>query len=472
MKVEFTTQSGRDQLNPAAQTGRLINCYREPLVPGGKGQFQLRAVPGMEELADLGRVFMRALNVFDGDLLTVCGGTLSSVAIDGTATDIGAVGETEETGISENTGYATIVADGDYYTWDGTTLATVDPGFPVASVGYIGGYTVVTELNGRRLAWSDLADPTTFPGLNFASAEIDNLPIIRGIILKDIWFLFKASGFEMWGVTDLAGARAFQRISGAMGETGLAGYSLITTFPDGMAFVGTDGRVNVWSGGIRPISTPPVEVALTECEPQSVFYYTRRGHGFICVTFKDCPAWCYDIATGEWHEREQAGEPWTARKSVKLGDDWFVGTAAGKISKLVARCRDHDDVLVRTAVSTPLAPGKPFIVSSVSVYPVVGQHLEDDEVVVLDDGDVMLGFGGLAVMGWGDDTPASVTLSATRNGVEFGPPKARSLGARGDYSRWISWRALGQFRRMGAFKLVMTATQDVPILSAAEVEIA
>ncbi len=472
MKVEFTSQSGRDQLNPAAQTGRLINCYREPLVPGGKGQYQIRSVPGMEQVADVARVFMRALAVFDGDILTVCGGGLSSVTTAGGATDIGAVGESVETGISENTGYATIVADGDYFTWDGTTLNTVDPGFPVASVSYIGGYTVVTELDGRRLAWSGLANPTTFNGLHFASAEIDNKPIIRGIVLKDILFLFKETGFEMWGVTGQSGANAFQRISGAMGETGLAGYALITTFPDGLAFVGTDGRVNIWSGGIRPISTPPVEVALTECDPQSVFYYTRRGHGFICVTFRDCPAWCYDIATGEWHEREEADAAWTARHSVKIADEWFVGTAAGKISRLTARCRDHGGVLRRRAVSTPLAPGKPFIVSSLSVYPVVGRHLENDEVFVLDDGEVSLGFGGLAVIGWGDDSPAGIALRTTRNGVEFGPPKMRTLGATGDYGRWIAWRALGQFRRMGAFEVTITATQDIPILSAAEVEIA
>ena len=115
MKVEFTSQSGRDGVNPSAQTGRLINLFREPLVAGAKAGYQLRAVSGMAQIADLDRVFMRDLRVFNGNLLSLCGGMLSRITANGVVTEIGEVGDSEASNLSENTGYATIVADGSYH---------------------------------------------------------------------------------------------------------------------------------------------------------------------------------------------------------------------------------------------------------------------------------------------------------------------------------------------------------------------
>lgn len=473
MKVEFSTQSGRDGVNPAAQTGRLVNLFREPLVPGGKAVYQLRAVPGMAQIADLDRVFMRALMPWGGGMLSLCGGVLSTVSTAGATVEIGDVGESEYSGLSENTGYATIVSDGGYWYMEDTTLTAVAFDYTLGSVSYIGGYTVVTEKDGRRFAWSDLADPTTFDGLSFASAEINNDPIIRGVVLKDLLLLFKASGFELWGVSGLSGADAFQRVSGSMEETGLKAYGLLATFPNGLAFVGTDGRVHVWAGGLRPISTPPVEVAIQEYDPQRVFYYELRGHGFICLTFRDCPAWCYDIATGEWHERAEGDGPWTLATTVKIGDDWHGGTTNGKIVRLATRCTDFDDALIRRAVSLPLSRGKPFIVSSVAVYPQTGVYRQTDDNFILEDDDYFLSMDGYRPLGWlgADEGPARISLRTTRDGVSFGPEKVRELGSAGERKRWINWRNLGQFQRMAAFELTISSVHDVPLLSAAEVEI-
>lgn len=469
MIVEFTSQSARDALNPAAHTGRLVNCYREPMVAGGRGVYQIRAVPGMAQIADLERAAMPAAMVFQDRFLVVSGGDLISIGATGDVQVIGAVGNSAETSISENTGYATIVAGGKYWTWDGTTLDEVDVGFDAGSVAYLGGYTVVTELGGRRFAWSDLADPTTFDGANIASAEINNDDIIRAVVLKDGLHLFKASGFEIWGVSGDAGPGAFVRISGAMEETGLRSYGLVTTLPNGMAFCGTDGRMHIYAGVMQPVSTPPMEVALDRYDAERMFYYEKRGHGFVCVAFRDVPAWCYDLATGEWHERAEDGDAWRAVLSAKVGSEWWIGADNGKVSRLTDACRDFGAPLVREMTSLPVVFPTPTVVSELEVFPVVGYGMQDEGASGYTDAAVLSLPPG-AVEGAYDARPAQISLRVSRDGVSFGNMKSKDLGERGNHGKRVIFRNLGLFQRVGAFRLVLSSLRDVPIVSTVDVK--
>lgn len=291
-RVEFAGQSARDADNPAGNPSRLINGYREPMVAGGRSGAVLRAVPGMADFAEVGDVFVRAMSNFDGGIMAIVGTNLHRIETDGTVTLIGDVDATDAiAGLDQSTGYAVAVAGRKFWHWNGTTLATVVSGNVPnpASVAYLGGYVLVTEYDSRIFGWSALADPTTWSGLDFASAEITPDPIIRGISFKDAYYIFKATGFERWAVTGLSGPDAFQRIGGAQEEPGLAAYGLIVTFPNGLSYVGSDGRVYVF--GVGPISTPPVEVAIERLGPNRMFYYEQRGHGFICIAFDETFAW-------------------------------------------------------------------------------------------------------------------------------------------------------------------------------------
>lgn len=454
MKVEFAAQSSRDGLNPSANTARMVNCYLEPAMLGGKGAYQIRAVPGMAAFSDLERVWMRAAKVYGDEIYVICGGGLFRVAGNGAATLLGEVGESVEAGLAENTGKLTIVSAGAYHTWDGTTLNTPATGAitDVASVSYLGGYTILTELDGRRIQWSGLADPEAFSGLDFASAETTDKPLIRGVVWRDVLMLFKAESIEQWARTGGAGPDAFQRIPGADMDIGLRSYGLVTTFPAGLAFASSDGKIMLFAGAMKPISTPPVEVALTESGPQRMFYYERRGHGFICVTFADGPAWCFDISTASWHERDEDGQPWSAVLSLKHGDNWYVGSDLGRVAKLTARCEDFGSIMVRRAVSLPLYQSQPFTVAKLELFPRFGLDTQSD--------------------GPPDEREAQISIRTSRDGVTFGPEKIRSLGATGRYDLRASWRNLGQFRQTAVFEARISALDDIPLMSSAEVVLA
>lgn len=442
-KVEFAGQSARDADNPTANPSRLINGYREPMLPGGRAGSVLRAVPGMSELASLPGVFCRAILPWNGKIATIMGEDLFEVTRDGAVTPLGTVEATDGfAGLAEITGDLVAVAGRKYWRWDGATLTNIATGTVTqpGSIAYLGGYVLVSQFGGRVFAWSGLANPATWSGLDFASAEITPDPIIRLVAFKDALYIFKATGFERWAVTGLAGPDAFQRIGGAQEEPGLAAYGLVETFPNGLAFVGSDGRVHV--SGIGPISTPPVEVAIERFRPERMFYYEQRGHGFICLIFRDTAAWCYDVATGEWHEREQDDGPWQAKASGKLGNDWFVGTDAGRIAQLVNDCRDFGSPLVRRYVSRTLDPGQRFNVAKIEAYPRIAGDIQGD----------------------GDWSEAKVSLRTSRDGVIFGAPKDRGVGGVGAYETRLTWRALGQFRT-ATIELSQSSAADVPLLA-------
>jgi hypothetical protein len=449
-KLEFVGQTARNPDFKAANPCRLINGYREPMLPGSRGSALLRAVPGMATFVDTSALFMRAMMPWQGDILAVVGTNLYAIAEDGTITLVGDVGaDSALTDISQSTGYAVVVAGGQYWHWNGTTLTSITPGNVTvpSSVAYLGGYIVVSETNARVFAWSALADPTTWSGLDFASAEITDDPIIRLIVFKDALYIFKATGFERWAVTGLAGPDAFQRIGGAQEEPGLAGYGLITTFPNGFAFVGTDGRVYV--SGVGPISTPALEVELEQSQPERMFFYEQRGHGFICLIFRNAPAWCYDVATGEWHERSQSDGPWQARASVKLNSAWYIGTDNGQIAKLTSDCRDFGDPMVRRYVSRALEPGNRFNVAKIEAFPRISGDIQGD----------------------GDLSEAKITLKTSRDGIEFGAGKDRGVGSVGKYETRLTWRALGQFRK-ATVEISQSSAVDVPMLAEIDVEVA
>lgn len=452
-KIEFVGSSARDQTNVKGNPSRLVNGYREPMIPGGKGGFVLRGVMGMDEFVTLPGVFMRDMVPFSGAIYATCGGKLYRVTSAGDVTEAGTVIDDPNTTSAENNGTLSIVANSVYVTTTGASVSAPIATGAVAnagSVAYLGGYTLVSEKGGRIVQWSGLVNPATFNGTHFASAEITPDPIIRILAFKDALYVFKAAGFERWGITGAAGANAFARIDGAFVEPGLAGFNLITIFPNGFAFVGSDGKVHVFvGGGLQPISTPPVEVALTENTPERMFYYERRGHGFICLIFADAMAWCYDIATGEWHERGEDGEAWTARAAVRLGSEWYVGTDAGKIARLTPVCRDFGRPLVRRYVSRTLDQSERFSVAKIEAFPRVG----------------------LDVQGLGDTSEAEVVLRTSRDGFTWSEPKPRPVGETGGFRKRVVWRSLGQFRE-ATLELSLSCEADLPLLAEVDVEIA
>ena len=437
----------RDSSSPASNTSRLINLYREPVGAGGKTQHLLRAVMGMEALTSLPGVFTRDMFSYEGSAIVMVAGALYQVT-EGGVLPIGAIDAGDTGNISRNGKIVTAVSGGKYYAWNPDTLSLTEPAAGplglLGSVDFLAGRTLLGEAGGNRFCWSDIADPYTLNGLNFATAEQRDDDLVRLIVSNGMVMLFGERSTELWSVTGQGGASAFALLGGSVVDRGLLAFGLACRVEGGIFLVGSDGIAYVVGGNTwQAVSTPAVNTAIKDGEPASCVTWNDRGHKFAAITFADRPAWVYDFATNEWHERaEGQGSPWTARASAQINGIWTVGTDGGDIYSLTNAPQDMGGPLWRRATSYAVFNGgKWFTVAEAEFF--MGQGYQ----------------GG----------PANIMLEVGR-GETFGGAQIMSIGGAGDFGKRMMFRALGRHQTMVA-RLTMTDPYDIPIYSDAEVRI-
>lgn len=449
--VEFAGPSVRDDRNLTGHSGRLLNCYREPLMPGGKTRSVLQCVPGMADFVTLPSVFMRAIETIDGVLYAACGGAFYKV-VAGLATSLGAIVDSAETTISGHDGFVTVVAGGSYYVWDGTTFTSPAVGAITdhGSVEHISAYTIITERNGKRFEWSALANAKSLPGLNFASASERDDDLLRAVAINGALWLFGTASTEIWYETGQAGAEAFAQMQGATKDIGLKAYGLITKFDGGAFLVGDDDLVRVTSGAdFEVVSMPGVVSSIQDSTPLTCIHYEARGHKFCAIVFRDRPAWVFDLATREWHERSEGvlHGAWGIRGAARLGSTWYVARNNGQISSLGETYADASQPLVREAISATLySDGDWMTLAEVEFFAPVGRKDAGRE-------------------------PVLEFFLSNDGGETYGKGRAIGFGKIGAYGKRMIWRALGRHRQI-TVKARISDPVDALLFSDARVRLA
>lgn len=439
--IKFVGQSAQDSDNIAADPSRLVNVYRER---AGTGVPWLKSVPGMVHITTLPGVFITAMGNVDGKLYMVCGGRLYRVSPNGSTDGLGEV-DHGPASIAGNNGKVTVQAGDRYFVYDGTAISEPTSGAfnKIGSVEYFENYTILTQRDGRMFQWSKLGDASELPGLSFSTADGRDDNLVRAFALHGQLFLFKGLSHELWYNSGAAGAEAFARVAGGVRDIGLKSHDLICRFVGGAFMVGSDNRASlVTPGGLQPVSTPAVETAIKLMGPRCCVSYEDEGHTFCAIIFADAPAWVYDIATGEWHERAYGANlgPWRVSASARLGDDWVVGDNQGSIAALRRSNVDGSAPLVREATSRTLyVDGQRTTLRELEFFPRQGLQSGAMSVAISRDG-----------------------------GMTYGPWKTRPTGEQGQYGRRVIWRQLGQARSVTA-KVRWTEPFDMSISSQARV---
>ena len=122
-RVEFVGQSASDDDNIAANPSRLLNLYREPVISEGRTRYVLKSVLGQESKADAGTEPIRAMGRANDLNWLVTDGDLYEVASDGSLTNRATVADDANTTIAGNYTDVTVVANNNYYLWNGTTVS-------------------------------------------------------------------------------------------------------------------------------------------------------------------------------------------------------------------------------------------------------------------------------------------------------------------------------------------------------------
>lgn len=451
---------------------RLVNVYR---VPSERSGAMCLPVPGMRRVATLDGALMRAMLPVRDRLMVAHGGGLWRLGAGFAPERLRAIADAADTSLATMDGAVLIAAGGAYQTWT-TAGAVSDPDMAVtAAFASVGSVTVVaqravlTERNGRRVQWSAPADPVRFDALDFATAEQRDEPIIRALAVGPELWVFKGTHLERWAPT--GDDRGFQYLPGSLLEFGLAGFNLLAETPRGAFFVAQDGRAYLGSGaGVQGISTAAVESALAAEPPHRVLFTRYEARDVVAVLFRNRPAWCCDLATGEWHERAQGNGlgAWQAVTAAELARVRYVGDDTGGLFALDAVGEDDGAFMTRVMVSRSIMnDGRSFRVPRFEALAHTGLGALADAALGVDvDGDALsdgaldMGSGALLAIEAEGRGPV-VTLRVSHDeGQTWGVPRPRSLGRLGENRIRLCWRALGRFR---SFTAELRCAEPTPV---------
>ncbi len=445
MITDLFGQSSRDADNITASTARLVNCYRQPV----GNRVVIKAVPGMVSFSTLAGVPGRRLGTVNSMLFAVAGGNLYEITSGGSSVNLGAISDDADTFID---GYETnvlIVAGGNYYVYDGTTLSAVTGGAlaTVRGLAFVGGYAVLTGDDGR-FEWATLQDPSTRNALHVATAEALDDGIVQPMELHGDLYLFGSESIEVWQTTGAAGSGAFSRLAGGVVNRGIKARGLAAKFGAGIVFVGDDDIVYLLAGASeQPISTAPVSTAIAAETPTDVHYYEAEGQKFCAVRFASRPSWVYDIATGEWHERAEGNNltAWQAVTTAKAYGSWFTLGSNGIVAKLDQVNQDFGATMIRRATTNTFEADRKFNVDLIELR----------------------GRKGFSELG----RDAKVMMKLSRDGgATWTTAKERSFGDTGDFLIKARWRAQGQAEQL-TMQFDISEPAELPIFSDMRLEV-
>lgn len=443
MIIPFATNSYKASALPISAQ-RLVNMYAEREPPDAKTAVAVFGCPGLVQLASLGNGPIRGFTNLAGILYVLSGGTLYSVAADGTATDVGSSVTGTDVVSMDNNGTQIVIRNGTlgyvYTVVDGFQLIT-DPDFHQGNtVTFVDQRFAFDKAASNEWFISETLDGTTYDALAIASAESrpDYVKAV-GLIQQTI-LVFGEKTIEPW--QDVGAANfPFERLPGVVIERGLLAPYAFCKADNAMFFMG-ENRVLYKLAGLTPqrISNHAIE---TEWETYAkvsdcfMFSYIFNGHEFVNVTFPSQPAtWVFDIATGLPHERvswDSSGNSygrWRGNCYINIYGRDLIGDAfSGKIGYLDnSTFTEFGNTMQGMCVSPPLhSDRKRVFVSNLEL-------------------DMETGVGLTA--GQGSD-PQVMLERSVDGGRTFGTPQRwQSLGGLGAYNQRLRWPRLGSGRNV------------------------
>jgi hypothetical protein len=298
---------------------RSINLYPVLSESGtSKSVAALRKTPGLLKFTTApGGPIRGGISSTSGRCFLVSAQFFVELNGDGSTTTFGALNtQSNRVSVAENNTQVMVVDGKDGWIFDKTanTWAQItDPNFfPSSYVTHQDGYFIAIRDGTQEFAISSLADGLTWGALDFTTVESspDNLVAV----LSDhgnLWCLGNRS-IEVYQNTGAA-AFPFERIPGAIVQTGCEAPFTIAKFDSSIVWLGTDeqGQGVVWQAvgyQAKRISTAAIEKRIAEIVNFSAAYsfvYHEQGHLFYCLQIQGLDTTlCYDASTGMWHERQ------------------------------------------------------------------------------------------------------------------------------------------------------------------------
>lgn len=410
--------------------------------------------PGLKEFCDLGTGLpVVSLANMGSYAYAVSGGKLFQIAANGRVTEIGSLSLGSGRLVMAHNKTQMIIASetgGAVYTEsEGVTSITDNAFYGTKAVCFFDGYFVLTRPDTGQFYICELYDGVDYDALDYATAEgspDDLISVINDH--RELW-LFGEETTEVWYNSGDAGF-PFDRYSGAFIERGCVAQYSPAKADNTVFWLGNDHIV------YRAVDYSPIRVSTHAIETEinsypSVndafgFTYAQEGHTFYCLTFPSSGAtWCYDIATGVWHERKSKGiSRHRANCYTYFAEKHIVGDYSnGKLYTLdMGTYTDDGDEIIRERTTQVLSNSElKIFMSRLQVLFESGVGLES-------------GDAPKAMLQWSDD-----------EGRTWSNERWVSIGKRGEFKNRAVWRRLGSFRNR-VFKITITDPVKAVLLGA------
>lgn len=444
------SKSGR---STKANGSRLINLFAEALPSDSKSPMVLHGTTGSEFFAELPSLPVLGLHVMQGELFAVTREHLCKISRTGKVETLGELYISSIVSMADN-GTDLVFVDG----WRGYTHNKTDGlkrlsgsgWYPANSVTYQDGYFIFNRKGTGQFFISDLLS-TEFSPLEFATAEGapgDTVKVISS--RRQLWLLGEHTVEHWWnrGV----GSPPFDRVQGAFIERGCIAPDSVAKTDTAVIWLGDDRVFYLSAGeGLNRISTHAVEFDLKDGEVSDAqaFVYSEEGHQFYVCTFPHLnKTWCFDVATGLWHERQTEDGRHLANSHAVFNGDNIVGDYRnGKLYRLsMDTFKDGDAFIKRTAISPPVHAGR----NKATVW---NLELDMESGVGLFDPDAY-GHDPQAMLSWSND-----------GGNTWSNQHWKPIGKDAQFLTRVRWSRLGSFRQRH-FKLEILDPVPVSILGA------
>ena len=335
-----------------------------------------------------------------------------------------------------------------------------DADFPVSSfVTYQDGYFICQQDGTQKFYISGLNNGLNWNALDFTTVESSPDNLVAVVSNRGNLWCFGNRSIEVYYNSGNA-QFPFERINGAVIQTGCEAPYTIQKFANSLAWLGTDeqGQGVVWlANGYenQRISTAAIErriAQITNFSTAWAFVYHEQGHLFYCLQIPGLDTTlCFDAQTQLWHERSYKNSETNSRELHRASCSFFYNRSIfvgdrvnGNVYELsLDFFDDAGDEIVWERVSPHLADEKKLLsFGSFELDMETGRGLETGQ-----------GQNPQVFLQYSDD-----------GGRTWSSELWRSAGKIGEYNQRVIWRQLGVARdrvwKVGGSDPVFTQLND------------
>lgn len=477
MKTKFLGQAYQSR-SPILSSQTAINIYAEGTEGNSDEVGGFYGTPGLiSKFTGSGEV--RGLHAAsDGNLYAMIGNAAWRLDANFNATKLGIINSfsgqvsIKDNGLQVSFAHPSGMA---YASFGGASIQDVT-GAPLNAVtSVMDNYLCFTESVGGEWGITALADLSSIDPLDVATAEGAPDNLVSLICYNRTVVLFGTETTEAWSDTGAA-LFPFERIPGGFIQQGCAASRTPALIDNSVLWVGRDqngqGVVYRLNANVpQRISTHAMEYAINKysrIDDTIGVSYQEEGHSFYWLIFPSGnSSWCYDVATGGWHQRLWLDEDdgslnrprancMTFFNGMHLVGDW----QNGKIYQLSldAGTDDGADIYRERAFDLPDSENKRIRMDFIELDALTG-----DEQLLVPQGAFQFGpFQPVAFQSAGPTlSPPLIWMQVSRDaGRRFGYQRIRTLSATGATMTRTRWRHAGTGRKI-VLKFATTMTNRV-----------